>query len=837
MGKLELKIGFNGEQKSLFNQISEFEYLVQEGENTLISSSYFNSDGSLPYGHLNDIPRLKILKIKNLDIISFQIYVDYDATPSYLYLKDKKVYYYSGKGSSVLLNKNLNDYWSQTRTSENIVTYEFRLKDAIINAIANLGASEASDDSYVRISFPNVPYSTEDLSFNYGYIKFIFPEETSYLTYANDTFDNVEFIRQINVANSPSFSLNEGDGDVRVIDKDLYIQERLKTNQIKNYFLTKILYNGKQVGKYIGVDGKYPYSEKRLTYTLNDYISLLSNIECEDFYYYGVIPLSGIIDGYELYNKIKEQTIKLAQFSFEILSESKINYLKDFLFIDPYIKCKNLKELWESFLNATLTNLFINELGQLSLDVFLFANQEKPIILSKEQIGQDTDFNLVANNAISKVVVASKIYSEFYSNVENNTFQIGTFAQTGKRTYSDIVNNYLDWLEQGNTGVYNIKSQSMFLNFYEKADKKREADFEVNEAYETFSITETNILAESFIDLKENLYQKLYIKYKFNYDTSDNLESLGLNYIENGKYYEYNIVWLSKTDYDSLTIQDMEYNTLYFNSQEYLTKTGRLFKCLIPCEYGLLASNNLNYYCMFFTSMQVETYTKEINDINVSYGENEVYKSEYKINNSNLLLIDKDLYIPNYIYETNDETLSASEYQVGDIILIKKDDSIYDYDENIYNLSTLYIVNNDGSGNYIEFLSINTIPRYKGVPLSVFIAQTLQKLYNNGRKSIKFTTSSYNFFNSEGILQYNAQNGEILKVGDLIQLPSVSEQNFKIVKISASYDGYLSLNVVAIEMSKEEETADFIMPVQDGDKLTIYQVYSAEQNNEILEVE
>ena len=33
MGKLELKIGFNGEQKSLFNQISEFEYLVQEPDN------------------------------------------------------------------------------------------------------------------------------------------------------------------------------------------------------------------------------------------------------------------------------------------------------------------------------------------------------------------------------------------------------------------------------------------------------------------------------------------------------------------------------------------------------------------------------------------------------------------------------------------------------------------------------------------------------------------------------------------------------------------------------------------------------------------------------------
>lgn len=836
MGKLELKIGFNGEQKGLFNQISEFEYLVQEGENTLISSSYFNSNGS-PYGHLNDIPKLKILKIKNLDIISFQIYIDYSVTPSYLYLKDKKVYYYSGKGSLVLLNENLNDYWSQTKTSQNIITYEFRLKDALKNAITNLGAIEPNENSYVKITFPNVPYSTEELFFNYGYIKFIFPEETSYLTYANDTFDNVEFIRQINVANSPNFSLNEGDGDVSIIDKDLYIQERLKTNQIKNYFLTKILYNGKQVGKYIGVDGKYPYSEKRLTYTLNDYISLLSNIECEDFYYYGVIPLSGIIDGYELYNKIKEKTIKLAKFTFENLSESKINYLKDFLFIDPYIKCKNLKELWEAFLNATLTNLFINELGQLSLDVFLTTNQEKPIILSKEQIGQDTDFNLVANNAISKVVVASKIYSDFYYNFENNTFQIGAFAQTGKRTYSDIVNNYLDWLEQGNTGIYNIKSQSMFLNFYEKADKKRDSNFEVNGNYETFSITETNILAESFIDLKDNLYQKLYIKYKFNYDPSDNLESLGLNYIENGKYYEYNIIWLSKEKYDSLTIKDMEYNTLYFNSQEYLTRTGRLFKCLIPSEYGLLASDNLKYYCMFFTSMQVEIYTKEINDINVSYGENEVYKSEHLINNSNLLLIDKDLYIPNYIYETHEDFLSASEYQVGDIILLKKDDSIYEEDDNIYNLSTLYIVSNDGNGNHIEFLSMNTIPRYKGIPLSVFIAQTLQKLYNNGRKSIKFTTSSYNFFNSEGILQYKAQNGEILKVGDLIKLPSVSEQNFKIVKISASYDGYLSLNVVAIEMSKEEETADFIMPVQDGDKLTIYQVYSAEQNKEILEVE
>ena len=241
----------------------------------------------------------------------------------------------------------------------------------------------------------------------------------------------------------------------------------------------------------------------------------------------------------------------------------------------------------------------------------------------------------------------------------------------------------------------------------------------------------------------------------------------------------------------------MDLDTLYFNKESKFTTTGRVFKSVIPISHmvqtGLTASIVTPYFFNGF-NMYLNS-NKRLNSI-YSYGENEIFKSEFTIEDNSLIYTEIDDKPIELIFETFSDLMSydRSELVGGTLALVQVDET-NDNEQTVY---TSIVANQI---NMWTFLRKDKTTRYDNQPVSFFIAETLQKLYNNGRQSITFTTSVYDFLNDDGIIVYKAQNGDILKVGDLIKLPSVSNKNFKIISISSTYQGVLNLKVVAIEMN------------------------------------
>lgn len=793
MGKLQLKIGFNGERKELFNKIVKSENFIQENDNTLVSKYYYNSNGQLQNGHLIDVPSIKIISIEEVEVIKFECLINFSTTPSYLKLGTRYVRYFENENSEFALLDS--DFWSATKLNENSILYEYRLKDAINYADSQGQINKPNKNSFIIIRFPNTLISSETNGlYNYGYIKLNFLEETAYIEYTNETLDNIEVIRTIMNNDLPYFGLTQNDGSINILDKNLYIKERLMTKQLNNYFITKILFNGKMLGKYIGVDGKYPFSSNALSYNLDDYLNLFGNISCDNFYYSGLIPYSGVLNGLELYEKLKEITISKVEIKFQDLNEKISEELSKYIFVDPYIKCSNLKELWEAFLTSVMCVAYINEFGYFELDLIYVTNNELPIVITKEQHEQDLDFDLIPKNAVSKISIKSKVFENRYSLSEELNFMISNVSQDNKFSYSKIINDYIKQLENENNNIFDIKEPSLLFRFCGIETNEKVYNFVIDNTFHQISGAETSILAESFIDLGSNTYQNFYINYSINYNSNDLISEIIS--IKNNQQYKYKKIWLTKNDYENLKINDMQFDTLYFCSEEYITKTGRLFKSLIPLQMSFDLNNNNQITqeneTIVFLGINLQSFYKPIIEVNYQYGENELYKEEYNIYNSNLLVMEENYDIANKVFETDEELFNYSieKFNKNDIILVCKDSSFN-------NSSALYVINKN---NELEFYKINNLSRYNGIPISVFIANKIKNMYINGRKSIKFTTSVYNFLNSEGIIAYKAENGEILKVGDLIQLSVIGNTKFKITSISAFYSGVLSLTITAYEI-------------------------------------
>lgn len=820
MSKLELKIGFNGEQKELIDKVANYNYFNLVENSFVTTSSYNGSDGLLSSENIRNIPVININQLQNVSLISFELYYNYKNTPQYVKLNNVTFKFYTDDNTYISLS---NDYLTEELKSSNTQLYSYNLSRALYDN----GITSISENDYVSISFLGAVPSNGNESYTTGYIKIKFTEQTSYLTYSNDTFDNVEFIRKIESERTPQFTLNQADGEVNVIDKNLYIQERIKTNQINNYFLTKVLYNGKQLGKFIGVDGSYPYSSKTLSYTLDDYISLLEDTPCEDYYYYKKEPNIdleedfAIIYGGELYKELKNITISHANVHFENLTEKKLEYLNKISFISPYIKCSNLKELWEAFLSATMTNLYVNEVGNIDLDVFIQANQNTPIIIKQENYEQNINLNLLPNNAISQVSIKTKYYSDEVITNSNDTIIINRQNGENLIEYSDLIKNYDQWLTDNNVGteikVYKVKEPSLFFNFYQKVDFIHNSD--------STAKTATYLLAESFVDLGENLYQTINILGKTNFSVFLQSNFVFNKNIENN----YNIIWLKKEEYANLNLLNMSETTIYFNSEEYLTKTGRLFKTKILLRS--IPNDNVptpDYKYIMDFELKVVT-NKMVNGI-LTYGEKQRYKNDFIVENNNLFYTDS--YQP--VLELS--FLSKADLDNYDKTLLKNwTYAIVRFDEEQNYKRTIYMFIKSDVLSYWTFVGIDKTSRYEDYkPLSLFVAEMLQNIYNNGRKSITFYTSSYDFLNEDGIIVYKAQNGDILKVGDLIKLPSVSETKFKIINVSSSYNGGLTLKIVAVEYNN---VLDFEYSYQQNDTLIIKQTYLATQNNDVLEIE
>lgn len=799
MARLELKIGFNGEQQNFFNNVTNYEYFEEKNPSNLISSVYFDGQtGELPTGKKNNVPSITINKIKDLNVIRFELKYDLASSPCCLKLGTRYVRYYNKDGSSFILLDS--DYWSVTQKDSNTLIYEYRLKSAIEYAVLTSDAEEPIEDSYVVIRFTNVIRSTETEYYSYGYINIVFQDNTSYLSYTNDSFEDLTFIKKIESEKYPIFGFNQSDGDVNIIDKNLYIQERLKTKEIKNYFITKVLYNGNLLGKFVGVRGKYPYSSKTLSYDLDDYISLMLNKPMSDFY------IQKKLNGYELFSELAKISFEKSKVRFAQLNQNYIDYLKKFTFYDPYIKCNNLKGLWETFLNTTLCTLYINNFGYLQLNSILLANQDIPIIVTKDKVEQDIDLNLIADNAINYINVNSKTYSqELY---EKNRIELGItsgkvstddYSLTNQFYLTKTLSDYIDWINDDNSGEYIVNEPSLYYKFL---DYKKVEKIKTITAYGSTkdrTVTEESILAESFVDFGEDLYKTLQANFipKLTIGYGAGEEENNVKYLYNNFIYKYNIVWLNESDYDLLNLSIMDLDTLYFNKESKFTTTGRVFKSVIPISHmvqtGLTTSNVTPYFFNGF-NMYLNS-NKRLNSI-YSYGENEIFKSEFTIEDNSLIYTEIDDKPIELIFETFSDLMSYDRSELVDRTL-----ALVQVDETNDNEQTVYISIVANQINMWTFLRKDKTTRYDNQPVSFFIAETLQKLYNNGRQSITFTTSVYDFLNDDGIIVCKAQNGDILKVGDLIKLPSVSNKNFKIISISSTYQGVLNLKVVAIEMN------------------------------------
>lgn len=710
MSNNKIRLYFNGEEKEPYklvtNPNSYFD--INNNEFTLKSNYYYDFEGkpstSLP-------GRITFNNLKDIDVIKLDFNKKYNSDllipANVLPLLNYCQFLYRADGSDSTTTITLDITHDITdvilHRVTNVMTINFT------NLLEHNGVTSVGESSWFQIVFNRVVSSTETEPYNYGLISFSIERLSSYIELDDSYLYNYLFIRTINSNNElPNYGLFTSDGSISLLDKDKYVQERIATNTIVNNVITEIVFNGKQIARLTGYNLNYPYNNKAYTFNFLDILDVFENISCENLAFYDGEP-NHEITAYELYGKLIDETKQRFECYFEPLSTVEQSYLQNIVFYDAFIKCSNLKEMWQQFLTATMCSMFINENGLIELNAYNKANTNQVYEIGIDKQQQNVELNLVSKNALSKVSSDYYTYIDKYEQVLKSTISF----------YNTETSSFLSWVSQAKNWDYenngNYKNDD--LNF-EIADYIYNSQGGDEESF----IIETEInVNNTFLGGTNNfVYTNDWFKYNQMTDSPTTL------YSSSGTF---NIAFCNnKQDYDN--VQSGYVNILNTNEIGDNKRKIKIYYTFhrIDRTQSLVPETWQNTLNLDFTSQSIGVQTK-------TFGETKPYMNSLSLSSSTL---------------------------------------------------------------------ITSNAKYKNIDLIDYLLENTQFLYRNGRKTLKFTTNNFEFSNTSLNSNISGKKGEILKVGDLIKLIGVSDETFKITKISPSFEGQLNIDIDAIEYVQEK---------------------------------
>ena len=711
MSNNKIRLYFNGEEKEpyklVINPNSYFD--INNNEFTLKSNYYYDFEGkpstSLP-------ARITFNNLKDIDVIKLDFNKKYNSDllipANVLPLLNYCQFLYRENGSDSTTTITLDITHDITdvilHRVTNVMTINFT------NLLEHNGVTSVGESSWLQIVFNRVVSSTETEPYNYGLISFSIERLSSYIELDDSYLYNYSFIRTINSNNElPNYGLFTSDGSISLLDKDKYVQERIATNTIVNNVITEIVFNGKQIARLVGYNLNYPYNNKAYTFNFLDILDVFENISCENLAFYDGEP-NHEITAYELYSKLIDETKQRFECYFEPLSTIEQSYLQNIFFYDAFIKCSNLKEMWQQFLTATMCSMFINENGLIELNAYNKANTNQVYEIGIDKQQQNVELNLVSKNALSKVSSEYYTYIDKYEQVLKSTI---SFYNTETSSFLSWVSQAINWDYENNGNYKNddLNFEIADYIYYSRGGDERES----------FIIeTEINVDNTFLGGLNNFVYTNDWFKYNQMTDSPTTL------YSSSGTF---NIAFCNnKQDYDN--VQSGYVNILNTNEIGDNKRKIKIYYTFhrIDRTQSLVPETWQNTLNLDFTSQSIGVQTK-------TFGETKPYMNSLSLSSSTL---------------------------------------------------------------------ITSNAKYKNINLIDYLLENTQFLYRNGRKTLKFTTNNFEFSNTSLNSNISGKKGEILKVGDLIKLIGVSDETFKITKISPSFEGQLNIDIDAIEYVEEK---------------------------------
>lgn len=596
-----------------------------------------------------------------------------------------------------------------TLYTNNVFRYE--IKRALVSG---MGLTEdefntLDESSKLTIKFKSVAKSTEEYPYTSAIMEFQFVDDSNgntnieYKEYNIGTNLGLEYIRTMNANNElPSFDVCTQDGNVSLIDSDKYILERIKTNTLNDNMLVDLMINGKKNGRFIASKPNYPLYQNQFDFELDDDTAKLEEIGISGYLYSATPNIE--VDGLTLFNDLANTTIEKYPCMFNPLSNNVKQYLQDFTFRNPYIPCTNLKEMWQHFLIATLSTLYLDDNGNFTLEPYQINNDSDNavIVITPDKTNQDVKVNLAPDNAISKVNYYT-YESTFNSSFVREQLTVISDVNNSQITYTDLFDDFSKATEFPISGTQNGKTYTCY-------------------AYDS---TNNKFLIETEIEFLGSPIQHYSVRTLFqflNYNSTSNLNSYS-------SYDSFALELYPSSEYESLTIANMTTTNGIYALEE---KVGEKSVLTRKCKFVVTAKSSNNYL------------------------------KEWRA----------DFYISNKV----------TPLSLGGASSKKK----------VFSLgqSSLITLNNTKGTQYLHD----------------WLPNRILESYKNGKKSISFSTHNFDFLseyvkNNETLskIKYQAQNGQILKVGDYIRLTDVGNTNFKISKISVSYEGGITINVNAYE--------------------------------------
>lgn len=441
MSKSLIRLYFNGEKREPYRLVQyPNAYFNKNINEFILKEDYYYNFNGLP----SSLPASVSFKdLRNVDTIKIMFYKEY-IQGSFSYIVPLRNYCelsYAESEDDTL--QTLDTSYAADMTLFTVDDYHSELTINLKNLLLHNSKNEPTKTSRFIITFNRIVASTEQEPYSGALIRFNIEFLSNFVEYDETFLQEFDFIRTINSNNDlPNYGISSSDGSISIIDKNDYIQQRILNNAINVNIITDIILNGNMIAKLVGYNAKYPYASKLFTYNFDDYLSLLSYISCETISYVKRSPNQNKVTAYDLYYLLVEKTKDVIDNDFEPLDSYIENYYKQIVFTDPLIICSNYKEMWEQFLIATMSNMFINEKGTIEVNAYNQADESKVYEITIDKQQQDVEMSLINSNIISMVNGKYLSYNEeTYENVFSSNITFYQYNSNNQKVESTWFRN------------------------------------------------------------------------------------------------------------------------------------------------------------------------------------------------------------------------------------------------------------------------------------------------------------------------------------------------------------------------------------------------------------
>lgn len=623
MSKNKLRIYFNGEKKEPYRLVRKPNTYFNISSNELVYNTYYYYDytGS-PYR--NVASRVLFDDVQDLATMHLIFYKQYNS---------------SGLNSFVLPIRSQCQflYWANRKDGSSSITLDisivandvtfYFLEDNryimtinLANLIAHNSAQEPTKNSRLAIVFNRLVASTEDASYLSGGLRFDIQLESSYVEYDDQALYQYNFSRTINANNElPNYGICSSDGSIILIDYNRLIEQRILTDSIRNNLVSEIIFNNTKIARLVGYNANYPYNTRNFTFNIADYLQVFGEIKIDPIVFVSGEPNSYEINAYDLYNLLVEKTKELCEFDFETLEDYIEEYYKDIVFVDPYIDCDNLKDMWEQFLVATMSNMFVNENGSIAVNAYHKADLTKVYNIELDKQQQDIQMNLINNNSIAQVNGYELGYGNNYENLVDERIMF--------RTGNDLeswVSEAESWDYQNNGDYINPSLNFVIKNYIQRA------------IYSNPTYYSKSFLIEFEFDLKNTLLGGgvepevviNFIRTVVNNNIVSNKE-LSLSY--RVRYFD------NETDYDNSTATEgaIDYiDILNITTNGMFSRKAKMLVTYQGVDSGSLGTNRIT---LEGSSCSILLKSKEFAYLTNIYGSSVPYKNTLDLQKSSLI--------------------------------------------------------------------------------------------------------------------------------------------------------------------------------------------------------